>query len=95
MRLVARPDASDINKLRRGSHMKTAGDEMDRAYDDVYERHAKQLEVDHWGEFVAMTRDGRFEIGTDMDEVAHRALRSFGPGLFLYKIGERAVGRIR
>lgn len=75
--------------------MRTTSDEMDSAYDEVYERHAQRLEADHWGEFVAMTRDGRFEIGTDMDEVVHRAIRSLGPGLFLYKVGSRAVGRIR
>ena len=65
-------------------------DEMDA----VYERYVAVMERDHWGEFVAVSRDGRTLLGSDHREVTRRAADAFGPGNYIYKIGPRAVGRL-
>ena len=44
---------------------------------------------------LAVSQDGQTILGSSMDEVAHRAAQAFGHGIFLYKVGERAVGRWR
>ena len=71
------------------------GEALDRRFDELYEAYGKPLEADHWGEFLAVSQDGQTILGSSMDEVAHRAAEAFGHGIFLYKVGERAVGRWR
>lgn len=61
----------------------------------LYEQYGKPLEQEHWGEFLAVSADGRVLLGRDHLEVAQQALAEFGPGGFLYKVGEIAVGRWR
>ncbi len=62
--------------------------------DDLYERYGTPLEPEHWGEFVAISPKGETLLGTDMDEVFLRALDETGRGFFLFKVGEKAVGRV-
>ena len=69
--------------------------ELDRQYDETYEKHGRPLEANHRGEFVAISAGGEVILGRSMQEVAQQAAKQFGPGAFLYKIGERAVGRWR
>ena len=61
--------------------------------DDLYDRFGKPLESDHWGKFVAISPKGETLLGTDMDEVFLQALDEMGRGVFLFKVGEKAVGR--
>lgn len=61
----------------------------------LYETYAKHLEADHWGEYVAISRDGRVVLGTDDLEVLLAAKEAFGPGNFIFKVGDRVMGRFR
>ncbi len=61
----------------------------------LYASYGKPLEQDHWGKFLAVSRDGRTIIGDDLDEVSAEAATVLGRGSFLFKIGEIAVGKIR
>ena len=72
----------------------TDTDEMDRLMDQLYEQYGMPLEAEHWGQFLVIAPDGRTMLGPDMAELARRALDEFGRGVFLYKVGEREVGRI-
>jgi hypothetical protein len=70
-------------------------DERRRQSDELYERYGKPLEQDHWGEFVAISPDGRILLGGDLNDVAWRGPEVLGRGCFVFKVGERAVGKWR
>ena len=38
--------------------------------DELYEQYGKPLEAEHWGEFIAISPDGRTLLGTEMVEVS-------------------------
>ncbi|MEJ7655119.1 MAG: hypothetical protein WKH64_18180 [Chloroflexia bacterium] len=63
--------------------------------DRLYEQYGKPLEEDHFGEFVAITRDGRTMLGADNHDLTRAAKESFGPGNFIFKVGPRVVGKLR
>ena len=69
--------------------------ELNRRYDEIYDTCGRPLEQNHNGEYVAISPRGELAIGPTMHEVAQRAAQQFGPGSFLFKIGDRAVGRWR
>ena len=65
------------------------------ADDVLYESFARHLEVDHFGKFVAIARDGRLIIGENDIEVLKKAVREFGSGNFAFrKIGSRVLGKL-
>ena len=70
-----------------------SADTVDLLYDELYERHGKPLEARHAGEFLAVSPDGRTVLGPTLIEAARTAVEQLGPGVCLYKIGERSVGR--
>jgi hypothetical protein len=61
----------------------------------LYEQYGKPLEQDHWGECVAIFPDGKTFIGVDLIEVSRWALSEIGKGSFIFKVGERVVGKAR
>ena len=63
--------------------------------DRLYEQYAKPLEAEHRGEYVAIFPDGKTIIGPTRLEVANQAVHTVGRGSFLFKIGEKAVGKWR
>jgi len=63
--------------------------------DLLYEKYGKPLEDDHWGEFIAISSDGRTVIGQDLHEVLPEATKRLGLGHYLFKIGEKVLGKIR
>lgn len=63
--------------------------------DRLYERYARHLEGEHWGEYVAVARDGRIVVGETAVAVAQEAIDRFGGGSFLFRIGDRVMGRWR
>ncbi len=63
--------------------------------ESLYEQYGRPLEEEHWGEYVAIFPDGRFTLGTSRLEALGKALAQFGPGSFLFKVGDRAVGKWR
>ena len=59
----------------------------------LYEKHAKGLEAEHHGEFVAIARDGRIIIGENDIAVLKKAIRDFGRGNFAFRrVGFRTMG---
>jgi hypothetical protein len=75
--------------------MSMADADTDEQADRLYEQYGKPLEVDHWGKFIAIAPDGRTVMGASMLEAAQAAQATLGPGVFLFKIGPRVVGRLR
>ena len=61
----------------------------------LYEHFGKPLERDHWGEYAAVFPDGRSLIGVNLEDVSNRALDQFGRGSFVFRIGEKAIGKWR
>ena len=61
----------------------------------LYDQYGKPLEQKHWGEYVAISSDGRTIVGTDLMELSDQALAQFGRGSFVFKVGEQAVGNWR
>ncbi len=68
-------------------------DESKDVGDRLYDEFARPLEQEHYGEFIAITRDGRTLLGLTLLDVARRAKETFGERTFLFKIGPKAVGR--
>ena len=62
--------------------------------DLLYEKYGKPLEANHWGEFVAISPDGRTVFGPDIHKVSANATKSLG-WHYLFKIGEKVLGNIR
>ncbi len=69
--------------------------EIERLYDDLYEKYGRPLEVAHKGDYVAISPKGETITGKTLLDVAQRATAAFGPGNYIFKIGEPAVGKWR
>lgn len=73
-----------------------ASDEERKVQGDLlYARYVAPLEQEHWGEYAAVSPDGRLIRGATSYEVSLRASEEFGRGNFVFRIGDRVVGRIR
>ncbi len=70
-------------------------DERERLFDELYERYGRPLEPQHWGKYLAVSRDGRSVMGDDRRLVLREARAQLGRGVFVYKIGPVAVGKWR
>ena len=44
----------------------------------LYERYGKPLEVEHWGEYIAIREDGRIIVDHYLDVLTQRARAEFG-----------------
>lgn len=63
--------------------------------DKLYEKYGRPLEEQHWGEFLGISREGKTVLGKTLLEVAQKAVKILGPGNFLFKVGEKSVGKLR
>ena len=61
----------------------------------LYNQYGAPLERDHWGEYVAIFPDGRTLVGQNLIDVSDEGLDQFGQGSFVFKTGEKAVGKRR
>jgi hypothetical protein len=68
--------------------------DLTRRVDDLSERYGKPLESKHWAKLVPIAEDGKTMLGDDL-LVTQRARDVLGPGNFIFKVGERAVGKWR
>ncbi len=80
--MAAAPDRNDQDRLAK-------------EFDKLYEKHAKPLEAEHYGEYVAIARDGRILLAETLLEATRRARTEFDVESFISKIGPRVVGKIR
>lgn len=62
--------------------------------DRVYEKYVKPLEKDHRGKFIAVSSKGKTILGASLVEVMQEGINTLGSGNFVFKVGEKAVGRI-
>lgn len=69
--------------------------ELERQYDDLYEKFGKPFEKKHKGKYLAISQRGEILLGTNLSEVSVKADEKFGAGNFVYKVGERSVGKWR
>ena len=67
--------------------------QLEQQADSLYEQYGKPLEETHNGEYVAIAADGQIIISTSLAEVMKEAKRQLGTGNFVFKIGERSVGK--
>lgn len=68
--------------------------ELRQESDRLYDLYGKSLEAEHWGEYVAIARDGRLLLGKDRRNLTRDAKEVLGPGSFMFKVGSRVVGRM-
>jgi hypothetical protein len=63
--------------------------------DRLYDAYVEPLETDHWGELVVVAPDGRYKLGSDEYDLAKAAHAEFGTGVYMFRVGPRAVHRMR
>lgn len=68
---------------------------VDQLYDQLYDKYGKPLEKDHWGDYLAVSVNGKTILGKDYLKVAIKARSTLGLGSFLYKVGEKAIWKWR
>ena len=61
--------------------------------DALYERYGKPLEKTQRGRYVAISKEGKTLIADTVFALMQEAKTRLGPGNFIFKIGERAVGK--
>lgn len=54
---------------------------------ELYHRHVKPLEAEHWGQYAAVHADGQVLVGKESHEVRKRADAQFGANAPVFKIG--------
>ncbi|MHB8577143.1 MAG: hypothetical protein ACYDCQ_17660 [Dehalococcoidia bacterium] len=57
----------------------------------LYERYAKPLEAEHWGEYVVVARDGRTVRAPKAAQAMAEAASLLGADTFLFRVGPIAV----
>lgn len=73
----------------------SATKEIERRYDEIYEKYGKPLEVEHRGEYLAVSPAGETLLAPTLLDAVEQAVESFGHGNFIYKVGDKAVGKWR
>ena len=61
----------------------------------VYEKFGKPREATHKGQFLAVSKTGQTVIAPTLVAALKEATERFGPGNYIFKIGERVVGKWR
>lgn len=61
----------------------------------MYQKYGAPLEKNHWGEFVAISKDGKTVFGDNLIRVMKKSLSELGSGSHVFKVGEKAVFKWR
>ena len=61
--------------------------------DSLYERYGKPLEKTYRGKYIAISQTGKTLISDNVLGLMQKAKTTLGPGNFIFKIGDRAVGK--
>lgn len=75
--------------------MSTINHELMQRSEELYEKYGKPLEEEHHGEYLAISPHGKTLLGKDLLDLMKEATDTFGPGNFIFKVGEKAVGKWR
>lgn len=65
--------------------------QLNKTGDDLYKKYGKPLEDKHWGEYIAISKAGKTVLGNDLIKVMKKSLADFGPGNYVFRVGEKAV----
>ena len=76
-------------------HALTENEMRKHEADLLYDQYGIPLEREFIGRYVAISRDGQTLLGATLLEVAQKAANAFGPGSYVFKIGQRTVGTWR
>ena len=60
---------------------------------DIYHRHVKPLEAEHWGKYAAIHPDGRTLVGEDYHLLKERGHAELGKGIHIFKVGTQGARR--
>lgn len=69
--------------------------QLNKTGDNLYKKYGKPLENKHWGEYIAISKDGKTVLGNDLIKVMKKSLARLGLGSFVFKVGEKAVYKWR
>ncbi|MBI3103457.1 hypothetical protein HYZ05_00795 [Candidatus Daviesbacteria bacterium] len=58
--------------------------------DKLYAKYGKPLEDEHWGEFIAISEDGKIALSASLIDVFKKS-ESFTTQSHIFKVGEKAV----
>lgn len=61
--------------------------------DRLYAQYGKPLEHERWGDYIAVSRDGRTLLGGNLRVLSGEALDTLGSGTYVVKVGEPEVAR--
>jgi len=59
----------------------------------LYEKYGKPLEGEFAGKYLAVSKTGKIILGESVSALVRKAKTELGPVNFIYKIGERSVGK--
>jgi hypothetical protein len=59
----------------------------------LYNQFGKPLEETHKGKYIAISPNGNTLIGDVLIDLMEQAKVTLGPGNYIFKIGERSVGK--
>lgn len=68
--------------------------QINRIGDNLYNKFGKPLEKDHWGKYIAVSKDGKIVISADLIDVFKKS-ESFHSQSYIFKVGEKAVYKWR
>lgn len=69
--------------------------QLNKTGDDLYKKYGEPLEDKHWGEYIAISKAGKTVLGDDLIKVMRKSLADFGPGSYVFRVGEKAVYKWR
>jgi len=73
--------------------LNSAQRKLSQEAEELYERYGKPLEKDFSGKYLAISKSGKIIMGDTVSGLVRKAKDTLGAGNFIYKIGERSVGK--
>jgi hypothetical protein len=61
----------------------------------LYEQYGRPFEAEHWGEYVAISPDGRTVLAPTLADALVKSSEEFGGGGFVFKVGPRVAVTLR
>lgn len=61
----------------------------------LYDQYVKPLELKHKGEYAAVSPEGQMIIAATLLEAVEKASSTLGPSNFVFKVGQKVVGKWR
>jgi len=70
--------------------MKSVTKQKNKLGDALYDKFGKPLETEHWGEYIAISEDGKIALSPKLIDVFKKS-ESFSTPSYIFKVGEKAV----